>query len=301
MTNHDSRTRGLFGRLLFIFMGLLFAIAMSFAISFQVFNRNVHRAIVGKNFTNYAKYLANEIGAPPSTSVIDRQARELGLSIGVFSKDFNYKTSKDMPSTEKLSKLTKRNQRRHFKRWRMNIVQQNGYTYSFGIDRSLIERSPWPLIIGGLLSLLFVIIAYHLVERLFKPLYNIKRAAGEYADGHFDHEMEITGVGLLKELSQSIQDMGSHIKSMLNSKREMLLAIAHELRTPITRAKLHLEMLEDQDIKSKLSQELDEMSQQVNDILEGERLKDDHSLLKKNNVDLGKLVKEVVDRHSPGL
>lgn len=300
LRGHRSRTRGIFGRLFLIFIGLFVGISVSFAISFHIFNKSHHRGFVERNMTSYARLLSKEIGIPPTPEKVDSIAKELGLSIGVFGDGLSIKSSPEVPSLQEFNNLSHHKKRRYLKRHRHVLVENNGYTYLFGVDRSLIERSPWPLIFALGVSLLLVILAFHLVERLFQPLHDIKHAAGEYAQGRFDHELSSKGRGLLAELSVSISDMGKRIQSMLDAKRELLLAIAHELRTPITRAKLHLEFIEESDAKNKLNEELDEMSQQITDILEGERLKDGHQVLDKKNAELGQLVSDVVGRHFAG-
>jgi signal transduction histidine kinase len=47
----------------------------------------------------------------------------------------------------------------------------------------------------------------------------------------------------LGELAATINTMGADIHQMLEAKRTLLLAISHELRSPLTRARLNTELL----------------------------------------------------------
>jgi signal transduction histidine kinase len=87
---------------------------------------------------------------------------------------------------------------------------------------------------------------------------------------------------------------------MLEAKRQLLLAISHELRSPLTRAKVALEFLEDQSVKTNLMQDIKEMERLIADLLESERLNTRHSKLQVAPVDLADLAAGVVHSDFPG-
>lgn len=65
----------------------------------------------------------------------------------------------------------------------------------------------------------------------------------------------------------------------------MLLAISHELRTPITRAKLQLEFMDDNELKQTLSDDINEIDLLISDLIEAERLSSQHAVLIPDDVD----------------
>jgi signal transduction histidine kinase len=85
---------------------------------------------------------------------------------------------------------------------------------------------------------------------------------------------------------------------MLDAKRALLLAISHELRSPITRARLHVELLpeggESSVRREALLRELQEMADLVTELLESERLGQGHAALQREPTDLGELVREAL-------
>jgi signal transduction histidine kinase len=94
--------------------------------------------------------------------------------------------------------------------------------------------------------------------------------------------------------------MAHDIKAMLDAKRGLLLALSHELRSPLTRARLNAELLPATGEGSAprereaLLRDLGEMRDLISDLLESERLASPHAALQREPVDLAALVREVV-------
>ncbi|MBT4763162.1 MAG: HAMP domain-containing histidine kinase [Bdellovibrionaceae bacterium] len=298
---HSSppRARGLFAPLLLIFFGLATAIIFSIFLSFHFLNKQpVHHAIY-KNLKNYAQYLISDLGKQPNQEQIKNLAKEYNLLIGVYGKDIDLKSSDAVPSLESIKNrhFEKNHKKKPRNRRHYIVIKKHSLTYFFGFDKSSFKPTYWPFALALLLSLFFITIAYHLVQKMFKPLDDIKIAAKEYSSGNFNHTLNTQGFGILKELSQSIQEMAVKIQSMLDAKKELLLAIAHELRTPLTRAKLHIEFLEDSTTKDSLGEEINEISQQISDILESERLNGNHNNLDLKKTDLINLCEKVSQQY----
>ena len=76
----------------------------------------------------------------------------------------------------------------------------------------------------------------------------------------------------LGELADNFNEMAGELQQMLDAKRQLLLAISHELRSPLTRAKVSLELIEDKRQRRELGQDLFEMERLIEELLETERL-----------------------------
>jgi signal transduction histidine kinase len=92
--------------------------------------------------------------------------------------------------------------------------------------------------------------------------------------------------------------MADSLQSMLEAKRQLLLAISHEVRTPLTKAKLRLEFIPDSDEKEELNKDIDEIDHLIADLIEAERLNDEHVVLVKENTLITKFVTSVIDYFS---
>jgi signal transduction histidine kinase len=81
---------------------------------------------------------------------------------------------------------------------------------------------------------------------------------------------------------------------MLVGQRGLLLAISHELRSPLTRARLHAELLEPGDGREALLRDLGQMRDLISDLLESERLAGGAAVLQREPTDLNALVRDLV-------
>lgn len=177
----------------------------------------------------------------------------------------------------------------------------DGHTLRFGIDGAAFERRP--RLIGYALAAVLLItgLAWLYVRRLLRPLNDIGAGARRFGAGDFDEPIPVRHPRRPDELGQlalTINTMGHDIHQMLEAKRALLLAISHELRSPITRARLNAELLpEDGEVRAPreaLLRDLQEMATLVSDLLESERLATRHAALQREPTDLGALAADVL-------
>ncbi len=177
----------------------------------------------------------------------------------------------------------------------------DGHRIEFGINGQAFERKP--RMIGYALSALLVLtlLAWLYVRRLLRPLDAIGEGARRFGSGDFSQpipERCRRGKDELDELAATINTMGRDIHRMLDAKRALLLAISHELRSPLTRARLNAELLpENEEVdpqRAALLRDLQEMAALITDLLESERLAGQHAALQRAPTDLPALAREVL-------
>ncbi|MBI3156125.1 MAG: HAMP domain-containing histidine kinase [Burkholderiales bacterium] len=134
--------------------------------------------------------------------------------------------------------------------------------------------------------------AYALVRRWLAPLDLIGAGAERYGRGEFDRPIAAARDDELGRLARRIDAMAASLHGMLQAQRTQLLAISHELRSPLTRARLNAELLPDGAPKDAVIRDLTEMRDLVGDLLEGERLAAGASALAPETVDLRALAAE---------
>lgn len=178
----------------------------------------------------------------------------------------------------------------------------DGHRIEFGLNEAAMERRP--KLIGYTLAVLLTLtlLAYLYVRYLLRPLDDIRRGAQRFGAGEFGEQIPVRRPQRPDELGQlatTINTMGRDIEQMLEAQRALLLAISHELRSPLTRARLHTELLPETEETLKqrqaLLRDLGEMARLISDLLESERLAGKHQALHLEATDVAALAREVVD------
>ena len=96
--------------------------------------------------------------------------------------------------------------------------------------------------LGTFLSLLTALI---LVRRITVPLARAAGAASQVGAGELPEPLPETGPAELAELARRFNTMAAEVRALLDNRTTLLAGISHDLRTPMTRLQLNLEMLRD--------------------------------------------------------
>ncbi|MDM7941801.1 MAG: HAMP domain-containing sensor histidine kinase [Hydrogenophaga sp.] len=178
----------------------------------------------------------------------------------------------------------------------------DGHTIGFGLNDTAFERRPRFLGLALAALLLMTGLAGWYVHRLLRPLDDIRAGAMRFGAGEFGQPITLPASRRhdeLGELATTINTMGHDIHQMLEAQRALLLAISHELRSPLTRARLNTELLPDSaelaPQREALLRDLAEMARLISDLLESERLAGRHAALHREPTDAGALAQEVID------
>jgi signal transduction histidine kinase len=190
------------------------------------------------------------------------------------------------------------------RRWRSLLQRRtaDGHVIRFGLNETALERRPHMIGYTLVILLTLTLLAYLYVRHLLHPLDDIRRGAQRFGAGEFGTPIPVRRPRAPDELGQlagTINTMGLDIAHMLEAQRALLLAISHELRSPLTRARLHTELLpettEVQPQREALLRDLGEMARLINDLLESERLAGRHAALHLDSTDVVALAREVID------
>ena len=149
-------------------------------------------------------------------------------------------------------------------------------------DRAAAPDASRPRIFGWItlgVLLLLTAGAYISVRRILKPLEPIGAGVAAFGAGDFSQPIRVTRPDELGALAERINGMAANLSGMLDAKRTLLLAISHELRSPLTRARVNAELLDDSPERQALMRDLAEMGDLISSLLESERLAAGHRAL----------------------
>ena len=117
-------------------------------------------------------------------------------------------------------------------------------------------------------GLLLILIAMIFLKNQTRPIVNLAKAAEKFGKGESTKGFAPSGAQEIRQAGYEFERMRKRITIHLNQRSEMLSGISHDLRTPLTRLKLQLAMLTQQDLAKKMGGDIDEMERMLNEYLE---------------------------------
>ena len=116
-------------------------------------------------------------------------------------------------------------------------------------------------------ALLLITIAIIFLKNQTRPIINLARAAERFGRGEDVDEYRPSGALEIRMAGFEFDKMRKRIIKHLNQRSEMLSGISHDLRTPLTRLKLQLALMKDEDLSKKMSIDITEMEKMLNEYL----------------------------------
>jgi signal transduction histidine kinase len=130
-------------------------------------------------------------------------------------------------------------------------------------------------VLGGVGIVIFVIgtlLAWRSAQRIVQPVQAVTRTARQISGGDLTRRIPVSGDAEVAELAGTFNEMLDRLESAFGTQRRFLDDAGHELRTPITIVRGHLELLGDdpaerEETMALVMDELDRMSRLVDDVL----------------------------------
>ena len=147
------------------------------------------------------------------------------------------------------------------------------------------------------LSLLLLMLAIYFLTRQLRPIRRLAWAADNFGKGRDVGDFKLAGATEIRQAGAAFNTMRKRILRQLTQRTEMLAAVSHDLRTPLTRMKLELEMLKGStphlDDIDALRRDVEDMAKVVDGYLAFARGEGQESIAP---TDLGNILQEVGSR-----
>lgn len=181
--------------------------------------------------------------------------------------------------------IARQDSTRHYRLFLINN-QQRGLNFFF--------LQPQHLWIIGLVVLLCYAFAYHLTS----PVRRLRSVVDCFGRGDFSARAPANRKDELGELARSFNEMAGRIQTLLAAERRLLLDISHELRSPLARLGVAVELArsgEDrEDMLDRIQKEADRLNELVGELLQVTRVEADPSMQKTDAVHLDELLADLV-------
>ena len=148
-------------------------------------------------------------------------------------------------------------------------IKSTNKTIQFFFPREKLTTSSVRLFILWIIlpSIILIIIAILFLKNQTKPIINLAKSAEKFGKGEYVNEFRPSGASEIRKAGYEFDRMAKRINRHLNQRAEMLSGISHDVRTPLTRLKLQLALIDQKNISKKMSLDIDEMEKMLNNYL----------------------------------
>ena len=175
-------------------------------------------------------------------------------------------------------------------------INKNGHIFNFLIKKDELETKTitgfflWILLCSIILSL----ISYFFIKNQIRPLKRLGIITRSFGRGIETPDIRPTGSTEIRGLIRDFNYMKNNINQTINSQKNMLAGISHDLRTPLTRINLMIDNLSDEQMKLDIHSNINEMNLMIEhyiDFIKNE--KDESTIEVQSNI----FIKEIIQKY----
>ncbi len=191
--------------------------------------------------------------------------------------------------------------RERMKAWRNGDILQVSYRLNDGNWLNFTMLSPrltpiWQsrfFLAFFVMAIVVTLLSVWAVRRSTAPLALFAWAAERLGRDVNAPDLPEEGPREVHQAAKAFNEMQRRLRSLINDRTQMLAAISHDLRTPITRLRLRAEFVEDNEQRSKMLSDLEQMEEMIAATLAFAR--DDNANEPRKTLDLANLVQSICD------
>ena len=274
------------------------AIVLLAIFAFQGIHGNIFEESFESPLDEWSSYLAGRIGTDPEVAQTAAQSHRMGVILTTNEGVFAFGSDGRSTTPEHL--------REHLGHARTIRVEGLGnLQYSFFLPEdttTIVVSSLMWLWIGALLFLVGVVYAVQVSQ--LRPLRWLKEGVDKVSEGDLTTRVPVVRMDEIGQVGRAFNRMTSRVEQMLNDHDRLMADVSHELRSPLARMKVALEMMPEGDKRNQIAADIREMEALTSALLERERIKNRASHLQTEEFDLVALMREVVatfNKQGPGV
>lgn len=174
---------------------------------------------------------------------------------------------------------------------RMNVQMPDGVIGILVSRKRLFSSTTYIFVMWmvGTSIILFAVAAVFMRNQV-RPIRRLAEAVDSFGKGRSVSDFRAEGAVEIRMAAQAFERMRERIQNALSQRTEMLAGISHDLRTPLTRMKLQLELLEGSDEVEDLKADVREMEVMIDEYLAFARGEGGEDVVE---TDIGEIVRSV--------
>ena len=296
--------------LVFFVTALVYIYGLSVGIRYLI-DEDELREIIGYYQTSYYDYMLADLQYPPNIGKAEAIIDQMPFDMKIVGEELHWTSSPQFMITDAINfELSTLNvakikadiaEGRASSREGVEAARYKNRTYAkipFG-DYTIFLVTPKmsvpvqrTYVIEAIIAitLLVLLICYGLVQRIFRPIKSIEEGATLIGQGELEHRIDIKQKDELGSLAQKINQAAVNAQATLSAIQSLNLGVSHELRSPLTRARLEVELLEDSKIKEDLLNEINAMETIITNLLDSEALNSGRKTLQLETFDINEVI-----------
>ncbi len=243
------------------------AIVLLAVFSFNAIRGDLFRDSFESPLDEWSAYLAGRIGEDPDIAQMAARSHKMGVILTTREGVFAFGPDGQPVTPEFLAQQAST--------VRTIIVDgHGGMRYSFYLrDSEVVNTNPSQLwvLIGGLLFLVGVVYVVQLSQ--LRPLRWLKESVEKVSAGDLSTRVPVVRMDEVGQVGRAFNHMTARVEQMLNDHDRLMADVSHELRSPLARIKVALEMLPEGDKREQIATDVREMEALTSALLERERIK----------------------------
>lgn len=268
-----------------------------------VFDKKESGENVSKFVVPYFKGIIYELGDPPDFTVAMQLKQKYKIDILYKGAQATWTTSEtDLPDSRYADSVTNLclSMKRPVHPFYIRVDGHNGIFWIRGTAFPFPARFGFIIVSITIILLIVFSLIFSALRRLLHPLKALINSTNAVASGNFDVTVPVRGSDEFSVLSDSFNNMVSAIRTMLFQKKQLLNDVSHELRSPLTRIKIALELLPSCDSKTDIIHDVREMEIMIDELLETARLEQAPASVVHERIDIVALMRELTIQYHDG-
>ncbi|ADE40446.1 ATP-binding protein [Candidatus Puniceispirillum marinum] len=150
----------------------------------------------------------------------------------------------------------------------VDIELGSGVLRIYASRKRIFSSTSWTFIgwtVGS--SIILFGVALIFLRGQVRPIHRLANAARQLGLGRQAPDYRLEGAQEVRLAGRAFQAMRHRIMRQLNERTAMLAGVSHDLRTPLTRVRLQLALMEDNDDLKAIRQDIDEMEDMIDGYL----------------------------------
>ena len=273
---------------------LAVAVVMIAIIFFHAIRGDIFEAAFQSPLKEWSATVAGHIGSDPIRAQGVARTHKVGIIISTADGRFAFGPDGEPADADKLLEDTSRFRRIDVHIQHGNQAQQ--LQYSFMLDKDQFDDDRNPLLIGLVVLLLITIgLAYAIQLHLLRPLKWLRSGVEAVSEGEFSTRVPVVRNDEIGKVARSFNQMTDRVRQMMDDRERLLADVSHELRSPLARIKVALELLPEGDKRDSIAQDIREMESLTTALLEREQIRNQSSQATSERVNLVTIAAEVID------